>query len=288
LNADELRSLADSLDGIDPVKRSRARDLIADPDGAGAELVDGFDGETLDTFLGVEAGTADMRAWRRGVSRALSRSGTNGQANIDTEDIREYTAALDEIDGSERISNPEALVDEVADNPTPSQLVGQTLEAKRAAYYARNGNDVTVEPPEGTADLKIEAPSGGDPTYVETKNVEGDLDGGLTVKDQVRDADGSFDDISGSHDEVVEIGAQDDVPTDFNPNTPDADTPRESFKDLIRAARQPGSDLRLPERLGGYDNPDMTVRVVDENGNVVGEEFSLREVYREVNNENGG
>ncbi len=48
---------------------------------------------------------------------------------------------------------------------------------------------------------------------------------------------------------------------------------------------QPIDDL--PVDISGFDNPDMTVRIVDTDGNVIdGGEFALRELYEEANNAN--
>lgn len=136
-------------------------------------------------------------------------------------------------------------------------------------------------------DLKVAGRSNGVPLYTEQKMVAGDLEGGFKVKDKVMEADGSFTGISGEHDEVVEIGAQGDVTEDFNPTTAELETPKESFKDLIRAERDPNTDIKdLPATLSEIDNPEMTVLVIDEDGRVVGEEFTVREAYQEVNNGN--
>jgi hypothetical protein len=143
---------------------------------------------------------------------------------------------------------------------------------------------VLVEPDVGV-------PRGSDSDlYVDVKNVEGDLTGGLKVKDKVVEADGSCNGISGDYECVVEISAQGQITDDFNPTTTETETARESFKGLIEANKENPGELpveKLPVSVSGFDNPDMTVRVIDNEGNLMtGGEFTIRDLYEEVHDGN--
>ncbi|KOX92648.1 hypothetical protein AMS69_15025 [Haloarcula rubripromontorii] len=282
------------VDDLDGTQQRRAKQLIAETDGDGVKLLDdlsAIDDATLRAFLEADIPDADMTAWRT----ALTRRANAADSSIRSQDVEQYAKDVREIqrlveDGSVDIENPNRVVQETIENPTQDgQILGQQLEARRTVHYATKDGEVTVDPKtagNGEPDLHVSRGSDSD-LYVENKMVEGDLDGGFKMKDKVHEADGSFDGISGDHDSVVEISAQGKITDDFNPNTQKAETPKESLKGLIKAKRQ-GSDIsNLPEKLEGFSNPDVTVRVIDQDGNIVdGGEFTIRTVYQEVNNGN--
>ncbi|MBX0288642.1 hypothetical protein EGH22_20125 [Halomicroarcula sp. F28] len=303
LSAPEMARAARSLDGTDNKDvREAIRDLedaqqrnsyklVGETGDEGAKLInelDQADGNSLRSFTQADLQDADMTEWRS----ALARRSADPDSAVKPEDVAQYARDVREIQrltesDSTTINNPNRVVQETIENPGDGgQILGQQLEARRTVHYARNNDDVTVDPNtpgNGEPDLRISRGSGNN-LYVENKIVEGDLDGGLKVKDKIIEADGSFDGISSSDDSVVEINAQGDITNDFNANAPGQTTARESFKDLVRAQKDPAEgDLGLPTRISGYDNPDMTVRIIDQNGNVVeGGGFSIRAVYQEV------
>jgi len=271
--------------------------LVADTDGAGVKLIDELDDSNagaLNAYLEVEIPDADMDKWRN----ALAHRADADDSPINAQDVERYAQDIRDIqrfveDDSVDLSKSNRVVKEVIDNPEDDgQILGQMLEARRAVHYADSSRDVTVDPTTsgvGEPDLRVGRGSDSD-LYVETKMTEGDLDGGLKVKDKIVESDGSFDGIAGDHDEIVEISAQREITDDFNPNTPETETPMESFKQMVKANKMNPDDPpieKLPSALSDYDNPDMTIRVLDTDGNVVdGGEFSIREVYQEVDNGN--
>ncbi|WP_191907525.1 right-handed parallel beta-helix repeat-containing protein [Haloarcula sp. CBA1131] len=279
---------------LDGEPAERARDLVDDTDEAGVRLIDELDqadGDALDSFVEADLQGADMRQWRN----ALVRQSSDTDSPITSEDVAQYAQDVRDIQklkGNDDIDikNPERVVEETIEDPKASQIRGQKFEASRTKYYAEKHGDVTVEPAtsgQGGPDLLVNRGSNPKPLYLEQKNVKGDLKGGLELKDRIHKADGSFNGISRDHDQVVEVGAEGDLPDDFNPTTTGTDTPKESFKELIRAKRN-GEDInRLPKSLSGWDNPDMTVKIINDDGEVVDNgEFSIRNAYREVNNGN--
>ncbi len=278
------------LEDLTPLYR-----LDADAGDAGIELIRRFDDQqTARQFFEVDLQDADMARWRS----ALAQRANADDSLITHRDVEQYVKDVWKVqrleaDGEAEITNANRIVQETIDNPADDgQILGQQLEASRTAHYAEQYGEVTVDPETpGSGEPDLHVKRGSDPDlYVEAKMVQGNLDDGLKIKDKVAEADGSFTGITGDHDEVVEIAAQNDITDDFNPNTAEPESPRESFKGLIEANKQ-NPDVQpiddLPVDISGFDNPDMTVRIVDTDGNVIdGGEFALRELYEEVNNAN--
>ncbi|KOX92428.1 hypothetical protein AMS69_13805 [Haloarcula rubripromontorii] len=284
----------DRINKLNTKDAERAKDLVDETGADGARIIDELGkakGDALQSFIQADLQGADMAKWRNG----LARKSGDSDSPVQSEGIAQYAKdvrGIQKLKGSDNIDikNSEGLVEETIEDPTASQIRGQKFEASRTKYYAEEYGDVTVEPAtsgQGEPDLLVNRGSSSKPLYVEQKNVKGDLKGGLELKDRIHKADGSFDGISKDHNRVVEIGAEGKIPDDFNPTTTGTDTPKESFKELIRAKRN-GEDInRLPKSLSGWDNPGMTVKIINDNGEAVDNgKFSVRKAYNEVNNGN--
>ncbi|QLH81689.1 hypothetical protein [Halosimplex pelagicum] len=275
--------------------RIEAEQFVINARGDGVKLVDALsesEPDTLKAFLTADLNDADMRTWRS----VLAERAADSSSAIEYQDVGEYARSVREIqslveaDGTQ-ITDPNRVVQEtIYNSEDDGQILGQMLEARRTVHYAREYGDAEVDPDiGGTAEPDIRVGRGGNTLYLEEKMVEEDLDNGLKIKDKVIEADGSFNGIAESHNEVVEISAQGDIASDFNPTTSEAETPRESFKTLIQVDNDPNKPeiTGLPQSPAGFENPEMTIRVITKDGELVdGGEFTIREVYEEVNNGN--
>ncbi len=277
------RTVAD-IDDLTPLYR-----FVDDTSDDGLRLVDGFDSpRTAREFFELDLDDADMSRWRATLTRRVY----DADSSITHSDVAQYTRDVRKIqrldaDGDADINNANRVVQETIDNPTDDgQILGQQFEARRTAYYAEKHGEVTVDPDTpGQKEPDLHVVRQNDPDlYVEAKMVEGDLDDGIKIKDKVVGADGSFNGISGNRDEVVEISAGGEIADDFYPDSAETVTPRQSFKGLVEHKNQGGRVDGLPKRIDGFENPDTTVRILDDEGDIVdGGEFTIREVYDEVN-----
>ncbi|QPV61591.1 VWA domain-containing protein [Halosimplex litoreum] len=291
---EQVERVVQEIGSQNGIARINAQQLVVNAGDPGIKLVDAFSGsepDTLESFLTADLNDADMRTWRS----VLAERAADSSSAIEYQDVGEYARNVREIqslveaDGTE-ITDPNRVVQEtIYNSEDDGQILGQMLEARRTAHYANSYDRVIVDPEtsgDGEPDLQVDRDSGPD-KYIEIKMVEGDLDRGLKLKDKIIEADGSFNGISDGQNIVVEITAQGEITDDFNSNTPETESPIESFKGIIEAKRQ-GADIEnVPKDIDGLENPEMRVRVIDQDGNVVdGGEFVVSSIYKELNNGN--
>lgn len=269
LDADELRSLADSLDGLDATKRSRARDLIADTGGAGVKFVDRVDADTRRAFFGIaesDVDGVDVGEWRQSLVRQL-----DNEDSIRPSDIERYVDDVDTIirldaddDVPVDIENVAGVMDEVAGGAT----VGQQLEADRIAYYASRAREgdtditrITSEPGSGRIDIELERGSVSE--FIELKNAKGEL-----TRARLRRGISSANDKFGDDDLDVNIDSDDRRVLTFgskrNGLGEDVSQPQEAVEQTLRNFYPNGVAID-------------TIRIVRQNGDVV--EIDVSSVY---------
>ncbi|MBX0288640.1 hypothetical protein EGH22_20115 [Halomicroarcula sp. F28] len=312
LDATDLETVgaaARKYDGLDSdAKKATFRNFVDETGSDGWELAANIDGDALGDFLSVDISGADMSVWRKNLAEMSNRDGTVGVNDLNQNDkpylrdsdVEQYAEQAkkierlqngdsDAIEGAVDIKDANRLVREVIENPDdPGTALGQMFETRRAVHYGEQGHDLVIEPQnaKGGGDMLVKR-SDKDDLYVEQKHVAGDLDG-LKVKDKIVGADGSFEtpDSGDNYKNVVEISARGRIPDDFNDLEPGDTSAKESFKGLIEAERTPGENIDgLDPQLSSFENPDMTIRVLNKEGKAVdGGEFTVREAYTEVNN----
>ncbi len=142
------------VDDLDGTRQRRAKQLIAETDGAGVKLIDELDGDGLQRVIDLEIDRADE--FRTAAARNLERG------NADTNDIEKFATHADNLEGVDGLNS--GPVDDFINSRDPGNVGGALDEVRRADEIgAENIERMSIELPDSNeydGELDIQVKSG--------------------------------------------------------------------------------------------------------------------------------
>ncbi|WP_336358969.1 dockerin type I domain-containing protein [Haloarcula sp. CGMCC 1.6347] len=141
------------VDDLDGTRQRRAKQLIAETDGAGVKLVDELDGDGLQRVLDLDIDRADE--FRTAAARNLERG------NADTDEIEKFATHADNLEGVDGLNS--GPVDDFINSRDPGNVGGALDEVRRADEIgAENIERMSIELPDsneydGELDIQVES-----------------------------------------------------------------------------------------------------------------------------------